>query len=192
MKTTLADRYKTISPGDPDLFHIIDSPEEVVRVIDEFYSSRCCVLTLIHEQTLTPDCCAGLLCSSPQPIPLQCDGAQRILTCLWTTPSLGIEVDWDDPEVQIPLDFSIDSMEQLGGILMLGGTGEMLMNTTENGLLNILWPISLDIMDIERVEAEEFSSIQYQVTGESPNRILKVSGTIAGFYDEISSLGTHC
>tara|TARA_B100000925_G_scaffold286397_1_gene264024 strand:- start:2094 stop:2636 length:543 start_codon:yes stop_codon:yes gene_type:complete len=38
MKTTLADRYKTISPGDPDLFHLVDSPEEVVRVIDEFYS----------------------------------------------------------------------------------------------------------------------------------------------------------
>ena len=38
MKTTLADRYKTISPGDPDLFHVVDSPEEVVRVIDEFYS----------------------------------------------------------------------------------------------------------------------------------------------------------
>ena len=38
MKTTLADSYKTISPGDPDLFHLVDSPEEVVRVIDEFYS----------------------------------------------------------------------------------------------------------------------------------------------------------
>ena len=38
MKTTLAVNYKTISPGDPDLFHLVDSPEEVVRVIDEFYS----------------------------------------------------------------------------------------------------------------------------------------------------------
>ena len=38
MKTTLADRYKTISPEDPDLFHLVDSPEEVVQVIDEFYS----------------------------------------------------------------------------------------------------------------------------------------------------------
>src|SRR6056300_1086245 len=33
MKTTLADRYKTISPEDPDLFHLVDSPEEVVQVI---------------------------------------------------------------------------------------------------------------------------------------------------------------
>ena len=53
--------------------------------------------------------------------------------------SLGIEVGWDDPEVQIPLDFSIDlDGNNSGGILMLGGTGEMLMNTTLNGQLNIL------------------------------------------------------
>ncbi|HBE12212.1 MAG TPA: hypothetical protein DCY76_07245, partial [Flavobacteriales bacterium] len=105
--------------------------------------------------------------------------------------SLGIEVGWDDPEVQIPLDFSIDlDGNNSGGILMLGGTGEMLMNTTENGLLNILWPISLDVMDIGAVEAEEFSSIQYQVTGESPNRILKVEWDECGLYDEISGLGT--
>ena len=105
--------------------------------------------------------------------------------------SLGIEVGWDDPEVQIPLDFSIDlDGNNSGGILMLGGTGEMLMNTTENGLLNILWPISLDVMDIGAVEAEEFSSIQYQVTGESPNRILKVEWDECGLYEEISDLGT--
>jgi hypothetical protein len=105
--------------------------------------------------------------------------------------SLGIELGWDDPEVQIPLDFSIDlDGNNSGGILMLGGTGEMLMNTTENGLLNILWPISLDVMDIGAVEAEEFSSIQYQVTGDSPNRILKVEWDECGLYDEISSLGT--
>ena len=38
MKTTLADSYKTISPGDPDLFHVVDTPEEVVKVIDDFYA----------------------------------------------------------------------------------------------------------------------------------------------------------
>ena len=101
---------------------------------------------------------------------------------------------WDDPEVQIPLDFSIDiDGNNTGGILMLGGTGEMLMNTTENGLLNILWPISLDVMDIGAVEAEEFSSIQYQVTGESPNRILKVEWDNCGSYDRFPSLEPpHC
>jgi hypothetical protein len=105
--------------------------------------------------------------------------------------SLGIEVGWDDPEVQIPLDFSIDlDGNNSGGILMIGGTGEMLINTTENSLLNILWPISLDVMDIGAVEAEEFSSIQYQVTGDSPNRILKIEWDNCGSYDEISGLGT--
>ena len=38
MKTTLSDRYHTISPTDPDLFHVVDTPEEVVKVIDAFYS----------------------------------------------------------------------------------------------------------------------------------------------------------
>ena len=115
------------------------------------------------------------LCSSLQPIPYSATVLNEYYVPLDNPTSLGIEVGWDDPEVQIPLDFSIDlDGNNSGGILMLGGTGEMLMNTTGNGLLNILWPISLDIMDIGAVEAEEFSSIQYQVTGESPNRILKV------------------
>ena len=38
MRTTLANDYKTISAGDPDLFHLVDSAEEVVQVIDDFYS----------------------------------------------------------------------------------------------------------------------------------------------------------
>jgi hypothetical protein len=38
MRTTLSDQYKTISPGDPELFHVVDTAEEVVKVIDDFYS----------------------------------------------------------------------------------------------------------------------------------------------------------
>ena len=38
MRTTLSDQYKTISPGDPNLFHVVDTAEEVVKVIDDFYS----------------------------------------------------------------------------------------------------------------------------------------------------------
>ena len=105
--------------------------------------------------------------------------------------SLGIEVGWDDPAVQIPLDFSLNiDGNEAGGMLTLGGVGEMLLNSTENGLLNILWPINLDVMDIGSVEAEEFSTIHYQVTGESPNRILKIEWNECGLYEEISSLGT--
>ena len=104
--------------------------------------------------------------------------------------SLGIEVGWDDPEVQIPLDFPIDlDGTGSGGILGIGGTGEMLMNTSPNGQLNILWPISLDVMDIGAVEAEEISTISYQTTGETPNRILKIEWDECGLYEEVS-LGT--
>lgn len=104
--------------------------------------------------------------------------------------ALDLEIGWDDPEVQIPLEFPLD-IDGTGsaGILAIGGTGEMLMNTTETGLLNVLWPISLDIMDIGAVEAEEFSTINYQTTGESPNRILKVEWDNCGLYEEVS-LGT--
>lgn len=105
--------------------------------------------------------------------------------------SLELGIGWDDPEAQIPLEFSLDiDGNTSGGILMVGGTGEMLMNTTENGLLNILWPISLDLMDIGAVSAEEFSSIRYQTAGEAPNRILKVEWNECGLYDEIASSGT--
>ena len=104
--------------------------------------------------------------------------------------SLDIEVGWDDPEVLIPLDFPIDlDGTGSGGILGIGGTGEMLMNTSPNGQLNILWPISLDVMDIGAVEAEEISTISYQTTGETPNRILKIEWDECGLYEEVS-LGT--
>ena len=53
--------------------------------------------------------------------------------------ALDLEIGWDDPEVQIPLEFPLD-IDGTGsaGILAIGGTGEMLMNTTETGLLNVL------------------------------------------------------
>lgn len=104
--------------------------------------------------------------------------------------ALDLEIGWDDPTAQIPLDFSIDlDGTGSGGILEIGGSGEMLMNTTETGLLNILWPITLDVMDIGAVKAEEFSTINYQTTGEPPNRILKVEWDNCGIYEEVS-LGT--
>ncbi|MCB0505807.1 MAG: TIGR00730 family Rossman fold protein [Cyclobacteriaceae bacterium] len=38
IKDVLLSKYKNISPKDMDLFHVVDTPEEVVQVIDEFYS----------------------------------------------------------------------------------------------------------------------------------------------------------
>lgn len=38
-KDTMLDRYKTISDNDPDLFSIVDTPEEAVKVITDFHSN---------------------------------------------------------------------------------------------------------------------------------------------------------
>jgi hypothetical protein len=105
--------------------------------------------------------------------------------------SLEIEIGWDDPEVMIPMPFEVTIGEgEPATNLLLTGTGEMLMSMTESGLLNILWPISLDVMDVGVVEAEEFSLIHYEVSGVEPERILKIEWNDVGLYDEISSLGT--
>ena len=105
---------------------------------------------------------------------------------------LGIDVGWDDPEVEIPLPFevSIGEDDDIVTVLQISGTGEMLMGLSASAALNILWPISLDVMDIGAVEIEEESHIQYEVTGTSPNRILKVEWDEVGLYEEISELGT--
>lgn len=106
--------------------------------------------------------------------------------------SLDIEVGWDDPEIMIPLPFEVTIGEgDPATNLLLSGTGEMLMGMTESGLLNILWPISLDVMDVGAVEAEEFSLIQYEVTGTEPNRILKIEWNNVGLYEEVSSGSTE-
>ena len=38
IKEVLLTKYHNISPGDMDLFHVVDTPEEAIQVIDEFYS----------------------------------------------------------------------------------------------------------------------------------------------------------
>jgi uncharacterized protein (TIGR00730 family) len=39
IKTTLDEKFHTISPGDNDLLRLTDDPKEVVRIINEFYSN---------------------------------------------------------------------------------------------------------------------------------------------------------
>ncbi len=117
---------------------------------------------------------------------------EETYTPLTNPVSLGIDVGWDDPEVEIPLPFevSIGEDDDIVTVLQISGTGEMLMGLSASAALNILWPISLDVMDIGAVEIEEESHIQYEVTGTSPNRILKVEWDEVGLYEEISELGT--
>ncbi|MGL1888225.1 MAG: TIGR00730 family Rossman fold protein [Reichenbachiella sp.] len=38
IKGTMLEKYSTVSPKDIDLFHIVDTPEEAVGIIDEFYN----------------------------------------------------------------------------------------------------------------------------------------------------------
>ena len=106
--------------------------------------------------------------------------------------SLGIDVGWDDPEVEIPIpfDFVIGEGGDVLSSILLSGTGEMLMGMSTDGTLDILWPISLDVMDIGAVEMNEASFIQYEVTGDSPNRILKIEWDEVGLYEEISDFET--
>ncbi|MDY8135683.1 TIGR00730 family Rossman fold protein [Aquimarina sp. 2201CG5-10] len=37
VKSTLLDKFSNISPGDLDLIHVVDTPEEVLKILDQFY-----------------------------------------------------------------------------------------------------------------------------------------------------------
>lgn len=37
IKETLSDKFQNISPGDIDLFHIVDTEDEVLQILDSFY-----------------------------------------------------------------------------------------------------------------------------------------------------------
>ncbi|MBP2832657.1 TIGR00730 family Rossman fold protein [Aquimarina sp. U1-2] len=38
IKNTLLDLFQNISPGDLDLIHVVDTPEEVLQILDKFYA----------------------------------------------------------------------------------------------------------------------------------------------------------
>ncbi len=38
VKKTLLEKFGNISPGDLDLFHVVDTPEEVLQILDKFYT----------------------------------------------------------------------------------------------------------------------------------------------------------
>jgi hypothetical protein len=40
MKAKLADEFKTIGPDDLDLFSLVDTPEEAVKIIHDHYTGR--------------------------------------------------------------------------------------------------------------------------------------------------------
>ena len=38
IKTTLLERFETISPKDLDLIHLVDTSAEVIEILDDFYN----------------------------------------------------------------------------------------------------------------------------------------------------------
>lgn len=106
---------------------------------------------------------------------------------------LGIEVGWDDPGFTIPLPFTFSLGDIQAFELNLGGTGEMLFAMDEIGDVNILWPLSLDVIDASNAmtkDPEDVSTIGYQTEGNEPNRIFKIEWNNCGVYEEIDELGT--
>ncbi len=106
---------------------------------------------------------------------------------------LDIDLGWDDPELVVPLPFTFSIGELQAFEMNLGGTGEMLFAMGEIGSMNILWPLSLDVMDVSNAmtnDPEDVSTIGYQTEGNEPNRIFKIEWNNCGVYEEIDELGT--
>jgi hypothetical protein len=106
---------------------------------------------------------------------------------------LDIEIGWDDPELLIPLPFTFSFGNIQAFEMNLGGTGEMLFTMDEIGNMNILWPLSLDVMDVSNsmnADPEDVSTIGYETQGNEPNRIFKMEWNNCGLYDEIDEFGT--
>ena len=106
---------------------------------------------------------------------------------------LDIEIGWDDPELLIPLPFTFSFGNIQAFEMNLGGTGEMLFAMDEIGNMNILWPLSLDVMDVSNsmnADPEDVSTIGYETQGNEPNRIFKMEWNNCGLYDEIYQFGT--
>ena len=40
IKTILLDKFNNISPEDLDLFHLVDTEEEVIKVLEDFYNNK--------------------------------------------------------------------------------------------------------------------------------------------------------
>jgi len=106
---------------------------------------------------------------------------------------LDIEEGWDDPVVSIPLPFIFPIGEVSAFELSIDGYGEMLYAMDELGSVNILWPLSVDVMDVtndENTAPGDVSTIRYQTEGNEPNRVFKIEWNNCGLYEEISVEGT--
>jgi hypothetical protein len=106
---------------------------------------------------------------------------------------LDVPAGWDDPTVPFALPFLFPIGGDLMNTLSISGLGIEVFAETESGLLHILWPVTLDIMDVSAagdVAAGDASTYRTAVSGTAPNRIFKLEYHNAGFYNEIEGGGT--
>lgn len=95
---------------------------------------------------------------------------------------------WDDPNFTVPLGFdfeylgqtvrTLSSNENLTGAMLLAGIG------SSNGI-NMIIPYFSDLRDRGALTNKSISEINYEIVGDSPNKIAKIEWKNAGFYDEI-------
>jgi hypothetical protein len=106
---------------------------------------------------------------------------------------LDVPAGWDDPTVPFALPFLFPIGGDVMNTLSISGLGIEVFAETESGLLHILWPVTLDIMDVSAagdVAAGDASTYRTAVSGTAPNRIFKLEYHNAGFYNEIEGVGT--
>jgi len=106
---------------------------------------------------------------------------------------LDVPSGWDDPVVPFALPFVFPIGGDETNTLSISGLGIELFAENEAGLLHILWPVTLDIMDVSAagdVVLGDASTYRTAVTGTAPNRIFKLEYHNAGFYNEIEGFGT--
>ena len=106
---------------------------------------------------------------------------------------LDIELGWDDPELIFPLPFIFPIGDVSAFELSLGNYGEMIYAMDEIGSINILWPLSVDVIDVSNdpnAASGDVSTIGHQTEGNAPNRIFKIEWNNCGLYEEIDGNGT--
>lgn len=130
-----------------------------------------------------------LLLNGQELFPFQFSYEQGTYTDLENPVSLTNGQLWDDPNFTVPLGFdfeylgqtvtTLNSNENLSGAMLLAGIG------SSDGI-NMIIPYFSDLMDRGSLGNESLSEINYEIVGESPNKIAKIEWKNAGFYDEIT------
>ena len=101
---------------------------------------------------------------------------------------------WDDPDLTIPLGFTFNYFGYAASNLYIDGDMSLgsMMNTSilKDFSTNILLPFEADLIDAGFSSGISESSINYEVVGESPDRICKIEWNNCAFYNEMDEYGT--